>query len=195
MNDNARASNTRHLLAASRGEDPSGSLDALFTVCQRELREAASRLMRTEREGHTLQPTALVHEAYLRLFDVAALTPESRTHFLNLAARSMRQVLIDHARRHNAAKRGGGTPAVALAELQLPDGRRDVELIELVDALETLAGLDPRAARIVELRLLGGLTMNEIADLVGVSRRTVQKDWRFATMWLRREFTGGGARG
>ncbi|MBD3222038.1 sigma-70 family RNA polymerase sigma factor [bacterium] len=176
-----------HLQSVTLGDRTSSAVDSLFAACRHELRAAAANLMRGERRPHTLQPTELVHEAYLRLFHVDVLPAESRTHFVNIAARVMRQVLVEHARRRNAAKRGGGARTITLSGAEMVDGRDEIGVLELNEALDKLADLDRRAAEIVELRVFGGLTMDEIAALVGVSRRTVQKDWRFATLWLRRQ--------
>jgi len=185
----ARQQMTATLCSLALGTADEASTAALFAACQTELRAVAAHLMRGERPHHTLQPTALVHEAYLRMFDVDKLPAESRTHFVNIAARVMRQVLVEHARRRNAAKRGSGQRAITLSGTEVADMRDEIGVLELHDALEMLARLDERAAEIVELRAFGGLTMEEIAAVVGVSRRTVQKDWRFAILWLRREFT------
>jgi RNA polymerase sigma factor (TIGR02999 family) len=190
MPDAARQRNTAVLTSMVRDDADTEACASLFAACQSELRAAAAKLMQGERPDHVLQPTALVNEAYLRLFDVDRLPAESRAHFVNIAARVMRQVLVEHARKRNAAKRGGGQRAITLTGSGVADMRDQVGVLEINDALEKLARQDDRAARIVELRVFGGLTMEEIGALVGVSRRTVQKDWRFATLWLRREFAG-----
>jgi RNA polymerase sigma factor (TIGR02999 family) len=191
MAAHGRAQITANLESATRGDADEATAAALFAACQNELRAVAANLMRGERPHHTLQPTALVNEAYLRLFDVESLSVESRTHFVNIAARVMRQVLVEHARRRNAAKRGGDRRAVTLSGAEAAQLSEEVGILDLHDALEKLSRLDGRAAEIVELRIFGGLTMEDVAALVGVSRRTAQKDWRFATLWLRREFAGG----
>ncbi len=163
--------------------------DRLFDATFAELRALARSYMRRERHGHTLQPTALVHEAYLRLFNAENLDYESRTHFGNIAALAMRRVLVEHARSRNAAKRGGGMEPVSLGELGLTSLPPQVDVLDLDDALTKYAALDHRGAKVVEMRTFGGLTMEEIAEALGVTRRTVQTDWRVATMWLRREFS------
>ena len=161
----------------------------VFKACQQELHNLAGRLMRGERPNHTLQPNALVNEAYLRLFNTEDLPATSRVHFVNIAARTMRQILIEHARRRSTAKRGGDWKAITLTGLPDPEFRDPLDLISLHDALESFVELDQRAARIVDLRIFGGLTMEEIAALIGVSRQTIQKDWQFAIRWLRRELS------
>lgn len=172
----------------------SPAFDTLFAAAQQELSAMAKYLMSNERGNHTLQPTALVNEAYLRLFHVKDLTIESKAHFVNIAVRAMRQVLVDHARRKNSAKRGGGWKTVTLSGLSVKSFDRDVDVLELNEALEKLSEMDPRAAEVVELRIFGGLTMEEVACALHMTRRTAQKDWRFATMWLRREFSGTAGR-
>jgi len=167
----------------------------LFEACEVELRLVAARLMRGERSGHTLQPTALVNEAYLRLCKVDELRIEDRIHFVNIAARAMRQILVEHARRRSTAKRGGGVRTITLSGAEVADVRDEVGILELHDALETLGAHDPRSSEIVELRVFGGLTMEEISVLLGISRRTAQKDWRFAKLWLRKELSDGGGPG
>lgn len=186
------AENNRYLTSLAGGTVDSRAFDALFDAAQGELSKLAYGMMNKERGNHTLQPTALVNEAYLRLFDVQNLPVESRAHFVNLAARAMRQVLVEHARRHNADKRGGGIQAVTLTGAGVRDLRDEIGILELNNALEKLEELDPRAAEVVEKRIFGGLTMEEIADTLNLTRRTVQKDWRFALLWLRREFDGPG---
>lgn len=167
------------------------AFDALYAAVYRELKSAASRLVGRERHDPLLGPTMLVNEVYLKLFDVDELPLHDRPYFMNIAARAMRRVLVDHARRRNAARRGGNWRRITLSDLGVPDFRDEVDIYELHEALEKLAGLDERAARVVELRVFGGFTMEEIAASMGLTRRTVQKDWRIATMWLRREFAGG----
>jgi RNA polymerase sigma factor (TIGR02999 family) len=166
------------------------SRDALFELCRREIREAAAALMRQERCGHTLQPTALVNEAYLRLFDVESVPIGGRLHFVNIVVRAMRQVLVEHARRRNTAKRGGEWRSTTLSGVAAREFAGPVPLLDLHDALEKLADLDHRASRIVELRIFGGLTMAEAAAVIGVTRRTAQSDWSFAILWLRDVLAG-----
>ena len=186
----ARSDITRILLELEpeslRDPDRAGRLlEAVYP----ELRRLASSLMRRERADHTLQPTALVHEAYLKLVDQERCTWKDRAHFLGIAARAMRQILVDHARRHTAAKRGGGLQKVTLDGMEPADGN-PTELLALDDALEKFAAVDPRAARGVELRVFGGMTVAEIAHLLGVSKRTVDSDWAMARMWLGRTLAG-----
>jgi RNA polymerase sigma factor (TIGR02999 family) len=140
------------------------------------------------RPGHTLQTTALINEAYMRL--VGQDVPwQSRAHFFGIASRLMRQILVDHARAQNCQKRGGGQQQVSLAEAAGAVGGRAAELAALDDALEQLAALDPQQARVVELRFFGGLTIEEAAEVLGVSHATVERGWRSARAWLRREMS------
>jgi RNA polymerase sigma factor (TIGR02999 family) len=164
--------------------------EQLYQAVYAELRRIAGALMNRERRDHTLQPTALVNEAYLRLVDQTRVQWEGRAHFFGIASRAMRQILVDHARRHGAHKRGGGWHRITLDE-NLPE-RTDhaLEILELHEALEKLAGEDERMARVVELRIFGGLLAREAALVLGVSKRTVDDDWRVARMWLGRELAG-----
>ena len=152
-----------------------------------ELYAQAQRVMAGERPGHTLQPTALLNEAFLRLVDHRQQSWESRTHFLRVASRAMRNVLIDHARARGAGKRGGDWRKVTLADDILPQGRDADELLALDDSLSRLSERDPQLAEIVELRFFGGLQDAEIAAALDVSRRTVQRGWRMARAWLLRD--------
>ena len=163
----------------------------LFEIVYEELRSMAAALMRAERRGHTLQPTALVHEAYVRLVDSSAVPPANRAHFFGIAARAMRQVLVDHARRRNAAKRGGGIERVTLTEDVAGAPDRSLEILELEEVLQRFAALDPRAARVVELRVFAGLSHQETAEALGVSARTAESDWAMGRMWLSRELGRG----
>ncbi len=161
--------------------------DQLLELLYGELRRTAGSLMARERAEHTLQPTALVHEAWLRLVDQDRIQWTDRAHFLGIAACSMRQVLVDHARGRAAAKRGGGWGQVTLDEGLLAGGGDALELLALDDALRKLAALDARAAQVAERRIFGGMTIAEIAQDLGVSRRTVDGDWATARLWLTRE--------
>jgi len=160
--------------------------DRLVPVLYKELRAIAGRLFRGQPAGHTLQPTALVHEVWFRLADQQGMPEAGRTHFLNLAALAMRQILTDHARRRRAAKRGGEWERVTLGQVGHGQSRRDVDVVDLDDALTALAEIDERQARVVEMRFLAGMTIDETAEALGVSPRTVQLDWRMARAWLRR---------
>ncbi len=174
---------------ASEKADPR-AFEQLFARVHRELRQMAADLMQRERPGHTLQPTALVHEAYIRLVDSSHVKWESRAHFFGIAARAMRQILVDHARARAAEKRGGDWRRITLDEHIEAFASAEIDPFELDDALLRLAELDERMAQIVELRFFGDLTEEEIAHFLGVSRRTVQREWWMARLWLRRELGG-----
>ena len=167
-----------------------GPLAGLTAVVYDQLRHLAAAYLQRERQGHSLQPTALVHEAFLRLVDVNSLQVKDRQHFFALAATMMRRVLVEHARTRNAAKRGGGQHRITLTGLPAEDAA--LEVVALDEALTRLAALDPRQAKIVELRFFGGLTVDEVADSLGVSKRTVEGDWTLARAWLHRELTSTG---
>jgi RNA polymerase sigma-70 factor (ECF subfamily) len=171
-------------------EGDRSAVDRLLPLVYDELRARARRYLRAS-AGDTLQPTALVHEAYLRLVGNAPDRWQGRTHFFAVAAIAMRQIVIDHARHHGRAKRGGAQQRVTLAEVVDPSSGPDVGLIALEQALERLAALDERQARVVELRAFAGLTAEETAEVLGLSRRTVQSDWSFARAWLRVELGKG----
>jgi RNA polymerase sigma factor (TIGR02999 family) len=189
-----RSEVTRILLDLSAAEAADPQLtERLFELVYGELRSLAASLMRRERAGHTLQPTALVHEAYLRLVDRTRIGLKDRGHFIGVAARAMRQILVDHARRRGTVKRGGEWERVTLESAEAPAAGDTFEVIRLNEALERFAALDPRAARVVELRVFGGLEVKETAALLGVSPRTVDGDWATARMWLARELGSGGA--
>jgi RNA polymerase sigma-70 factor, ECF subfamily len=181
----ARAENVTALLAQWR----QGSAEAeerLMAVVQGELRRLAASYLRRERAGHTLQPTAVVNEAYLRLMPQRGVRWENRAHFFGIAARMMRRILVDHARRRRAVKREGFTgDPVSLSQVPDPAGGQDVDVLSLHQALSDLAGLDPRQAEIVELRFFGGLTIDELATAIGVSSATVKRELTTATVWLR----------
>ena len=175
---------TRLLQSWSGGDKK--ALGELVPFVYRELRGLAAAYIRRERRDHTLQATALVHEAYLRLVDQTQVESPSRAQFFAIAANLMRQILVNHAKHHRAAKRGGGNK-VALDEGAAVVQPRGVDLIALDSALDKLAQLDPRQSRIVELRFFGGLTEDEIADVLGVSAITVKRDWRIARAELHRQ--------
>jgi RNA polymerase sigma factor (TIGR02999 family) len=166
---------------------PGPDADELFPRLYAELREIADRLLRGEVVGHTLQPTALVHEAWFKLAGPGAPHPVDRQHFLALAARAMRQVLVDHARRRRAQKRGGAGIALSLADDRLGFSVPLDDLIAVDDALTRLAAGNPRLARVVELRFFAGLSEDEAARALGVTTRTIQRDWVKARAWLHAE--------
>ena len=170
------------------------ALDRLLPLVHDELHRIAAGYMRRERADHTLQPTALVNEAYLRLVDQRDVEWRDRAHFLGVAAQLMRMILVDHARARRAAKRAGGAERVPLDETVLVGGERDVDLLALDEALGRLAALDPRLCRVVELRYFGGLTTREAAEVLAISTATVEREWATARGWLRRELTRGDAR-
>ncbi len=163
----------------------------LMPLVYDELRRLAQGQLRRERVAHTLQPTALVHEAYLRVIDQDQVDWESRAHFLAIAAKVMRQVLIDHARRRGAQKRGGEWQRITIGKAESSQDREEeVDLIALDDALKKLAEMDERKSRVVELRFFGGLSMPEVATALNVSQRTAEADWYMARAWLRAEIEG-----
>ncbi|MBL8213106.1 MAG: sigma-70 family RNA polymerase sigma factor [Bryobacterales bacterium] len=179
---------TELLKAAAEGEH--GSQDALFNAVYTELHRLSVANLRKERAGHTLQPTALVHEAYLRLVGGKALRFESRAHFFVTAARIMRRILIDHARSHCAAKRAGALKRVDLDEINVTVEESAEDLLTLDTALDQLAELNARQARVVELRFFSGLDMVEIAQVLGTSEKTAKRDWALARAWLEKTLRG-----
>lgn len=158
--------------------------DQLLEIVYEELRRQAARYLRRERPDHTLQPTALVHEAYLELIDQSRVNWENRAHFFGAAARLMRRVLVDHARAHQAEKRGSGEEKLALDEAMAVPQSKDLNILALNDALEELARMDEQQSRIVELRYFGGLSIEETATVTGVSPATVKREWAMAKAWL-----------
>ena len=178
---------TQLLLDWSAGDQQ--ALAELTPLVYAELRQIAAQQLRRERAGHTLQPTALVHEAWLRLAETSRLTWQNRAHFLGVAAELMRRILVDHARRRNSDKRGKGETRLPLDEaINVAQGRA-VKLLALDDALTSLAALDLRQSRIVELKYFGGLEIEEIAEVIGISPATVKRDWQWARAWLQRELS------
>jgi RNA polymerase sigma factor (TIGR02999 family) len=173
------------LLNAWQGGD-AAARDRLFLLVYQELRRRASVQLRRERPGHTLRPTALVHETYLRLLGQDRVKWQNRAQFFAIASEMMRRVLVDHAREKKAVKRAGGAVRVALEEDVAATEPREVDLIALDGALDELAAMDPRQSRVVEMRFFGGLSPAEIAEVLEVSRATVDRDWRFARTWLYR---------
>jgi RNA polymerase sigma factor (TIGR02999 family) len=180
---------TRLLQAWSDGD--SAALDQLLPAVYRELHRQAERYMRAQSPGHTLQATALVHEAYLRLAGGEPVDWKSRAHFYGVAAKAMRCILVDHARARKASKRGGAAEPVTLAAADETPGR-SVEVLELDEALRGLAELDARKATLVELRWFGGLSIEEAAEVMNVSPATAKREWRTARAWLRRELSPDG---
>lgn len=175
----------------SGGQSADEARAALFERLYGELRQIAGRLMREERQGHTLRPTGLVHEAYIRLAGQKGLAFENRAHFFGIAARAMRQILVDYAREHTAQKRGGDLKRVTLDEGFEATHAPDYDILDLNEALENLERLDPRASQVVEMRLFGGVSMQGIAHVLGISKRTADGDWSMARMFLTRELSGG----
>ena len=179
------------LLLAWRAGDRD-ALDRMLPLVYDELHHLASRYLARERPDHTLQPTALVHEAYLRLVNQREVDWRNRAQFIGVAAGMMRRILVNHARDRAAAKRGGRAVPVSLSLIESPSGGSDMELIALEDALSRLEQLDPRRSRVVELKFFGGLGNEEIAEVLQVSRATVNRDWAFARAWLYAAMEGGG---
>lgn len=175
------------LLSKWKSED---QLESLVPLVYSELRRLAHRYLREERPGHTLQTTALVHEAYLRLQENGPPRFETRAHFFGISARLMRQILVDHARGRRAAKRGGGNESVTLGDACGLMKGRSVDLIALDDALNGLAQMDPKQSRIVELRFFGGLSIEETAEVLKISAATVKRLWTTARLWLYQEMSG-----
>jgi RNA polymerase sigma factor (TIGR02999 family) len=185
----SRSSRVTQLLdKCEPGDRPAG--EQLFEDVYTELRALAARYLHRERKNHTLQPTALVHEAYLKLVGHTRVAWQGRAHFLAVAAQAMRQILVDHARRHRAAKRGGHRHRIALDDNLVVKSSRDVDLLVMEDALTKLTKLDPRQAQMVELRFFGGLSVAEVAKVMGLSKRSVEREWTMVRAWLRRELGG-----
>jgi len=178
---------SRLLVAWSDGDR--GALDRLTPMVNDELRRLARRYMKRERPGHSLQATALVNEAYLRLVDYNGMRWQNRAHFFAVSPQLMRRILVEHARRRNL-KRGGGVPHVSLEQATVVGGDRPEDLVALDDATDALARLDPRKVQVVEMRFFGGLSVEETAQVLKVSPITVMRDWSTAKAWLYRELTG-----
>jgi RNA polymerase sigma factor (TIGR02999 family) len=179
---------TRLLVAWGNGDQ--AALDELIPLVYDELRRLAGRYMRRENRGHTLQTSALVNEAYLRLIDQKSVEWQNRAHFFGVAAQLMRRILVDHARGRLRAKRGGGAQMVSLAE-QAAMSEEVAEVVALDEALERLAELDPRKSQIVEMKFFAGLTNEEVAEVLKVTTRTVEREWRKAKAWLHRAISKG----
>ena len=184
----APANLTTLLLAWGRGDE--AALDQLIPLVHDELRRLARRHMARERVGHTLQATALVNEAYLRLIEVNQVRWQDRAHFFAMASRVMRRILVDAARARGYQKRGGGAKKVSLDEALLVSGEPRQDLVALDDALNALATFDLRKSQVVEMRFFGGLSVEETAEALRVSADTVMRDWRLAKVWLVRELSG-----
>ena len=163
--------------------------ERLMPLVYDEMRRLARSFLARERDGHTFQPTALVNEAYLRLVDQTRVNWQNRAHFYGIASSMMRRVLIDHARAHATEKRGGVAVHLSIDDVQVPVEKRAASFLALDEALEKLAQIDQRKARIVEMRFFGGLSDEEIAEVLGVSSRTVLRDWKTARLWLYRELS------
>ncbi|MCC6364559.1 MAG: sigma-70 family RNA polymerase sigma factor [Bryobacterales bacterium] len=161
-----------------------GAANDLLPLVYNELRRIAGAYMRRERSNHTLQATALVHEAYLQLVDQTRVDWKNRAHFFGVAAQLMRRILVEHARAHHAQKRGGDASKLSLEEAINYFPQKEMTLVALDDALKQLEELDPRQSRIVELRFFGGLTTEEVAEVIGISTATVEREWRSARAWL-----------
>jgi RNA polymerase sigma factor (TIGR02999 family) len=181
---------TQWLIAWGRSDKQ--GLDRMLPVLYEELHRLAAHYLSREATGHTLQPTALVHEAYLRLVDQRRVDWRNRAQFLGLAAGMMRRILVNHARDRAARKRGGDPERVSLSLVESPSGRPDIELIALEDALQRLAELDERKSRVVELKFFGGLTIEEIAEVLQISGATVEREWAFSRAWLYQAIEGRG---
>ncbi len=176
------------------GKGDKAALDRVIPLVYQELRRLAHRQMRRERAGNTLQTTALISEAYLRLVDYARVRPRDRAHFFAIAAQAMRRILIERARSHRSAKRGSGGQKVSLdeaAEVADESNERAADLLALDEALTNLAAIDPRKAEIVELKYFGGMTIEETAEVLEVSTPTVERNWQMAKIWLHREVSKG----
>jgi RNA polymerase sigma-70 factor (ECF subfamily) len=181
---------------STRGDADPATAEELFPVVYDELRRLARGFMSRETPGHTLQPTALVHEAYLKLIDQTRVDWKGKTHFYAVGAKVMRRLLVDHARERGALKRGAGWRNVSLSEALDPLGGEVLDreqLLDLDSALEQLAEIDEREARVVTLRFFGGLTVEQVAEVLGMSKRTVENDWRHAQAWLRLRLSAKGS--
>lgn len=179
---------TQRLIAWNNG-DPE-ALEELMRIVYNELRRLANHYLRSERPEHTLQPTALVHEAYLRLSDQRQVRWQNRAHFFGVAAQMMRRVLVDHARANHRSKRGGAAPRLSFDEAAYMHRSQDAQVLALDYALTRLKSIDTRKSDVVELRYFGGLSVDETAEVLGVSPHTVMRDWNMAKAWLYQEISG-----
>ena len=177
-------------LLASYGRGDKESLDQLMPVVYDELRRQAARYLRREQAGHTLQTTALIHEAYVRLVDQRNMQWQNRAHFFGIAAQMMRRILVDHARSKKRAKRGGSDVRVSLDDATVAVKGQDLDVVALDEALQRLAQIDEQQSRVVELRFFSGLSVEETAEVMGISKSTVKRDWSMAKAWLHRELSG-----
>ena len=180
---------TKLLVQWSQGDQ--GALESLVPLVYEELRRLARHYLKQEKQNHTLSSTALVHEAYLKLVSQKDVTWQNRAHFFGVASQMMRRILVDYARRRGYAKRGGGAMTLALDEAVSTPQRREIDLVALDDALDSLAKLDQRQSRMVELRFFGGLSIEETSQVLGVSAPTVKREWASARAWLFREISRG----
>ena len=182
MADESSHDVTRLLDDLSAGKEH--ALDELLPLVYRELRRRAASYLRRERQNHTLQPTALVNEAFLKLVEQRNVRWQNRAHFFGVAAQAMRRILVDHARTHGRIKRGGAGPQVTLDEAMIAAESRSIDLLALDEALERLSALDERQARVVELRFFGGLSVEETAEVLHISPATIKREWSMAKAWL-----------
>jgi RNA polymerase sigma factor (TIGR02999 family) len=187
VNSNQAADVTKLLLAWNKGDR--GALDLLMPIVYDELRRLARRYMRSESPGHTLQATALVNDAYIRLVDQTRVNWQNRAQFFGVAAQIIRRVLVDHARARHRLKRGGDALKVELDEGNIATGRAGMDIVALDDVLNRLANMDPRKCQIIELRFFGGLSIEETAGALNISPATVKREWAFARSWLYKEMT------
>ena len=186
MTDNARGDITQLLQQVSSGGE---GVDELLDVVYAELRRQAARYLRRERKNHTLQPTALVNEAFMKLVDQRNVRWQNRAHFFGIAAQAMRRIVIDHARARQRLKRGGVQEVVTLDEAMIAAESRSIDVLALDEALNRLAALDERQAKIVELRYFAGLSVEETAEVTGLSPATIKREWAMARAWLHAELT------
>jgi len=191
MTDLANPSHEVTQLLRDWGAGNNTALARLMPLVYRELRRLARQYLNRERDGHTLQTTDLVHEAYLRMVDQRRVQWQNRTHFFGVAAQLMRRILVDHARSHKRAKRGGGVPLISLDQAAMVSHQAPVDVIALDEALTRLSEIDERKARIVELRFFGGLEVAETARFLKISVPTVMREWKMAKAWLHRELSNG----
>lgn len=182
-------------LLAEWGKGDQAALEKLTPLIYGELKRLAARYLRRERSDHTLEATALVHEAYLRLIDQRHVVWQNRAHFFGVAAQAIRRILVDYARGRHAAKRGAGAVKLSLEDVVETPRQRPLDLVALDDALEDLAKMDPQQSRVVELRFFAGLSIEETAEVLGISPATVKRDWTAAKAWLHRDLSGRAAGG